>query len=261
MLDLKNPSHAYLFGFVQADGHLRRIKGNKGALSVELSSQDRWLLERFAQLVPVYSSITTRQRKTNFKDEYESAVWTVYDFAFRQTLLALGMPEGRKSSIVAPPRLEFSKPDYYRGLIDADGALGLTANGFPFLTLTTRSEVMANGYLDFVEKIIGKAKTSSRNLRDQVFNIAVFKEDAQKLVATMYYKGCLALPRKKEKAKQIVRWVRPMEMKKIENRKQWTPEEDGFVMNHSIKESALALERSEKSVNLRRWRLRNGIRG
>jgi hypothetical protein len=38
MLQLKNPSHAYFFGFIQADGHLRRIKGNKGALTVELSS-------------------------------------------------------------------------------------------------------------------------------------------------------------------------------------------------------------------------------
>lgn len=259
MLDLKNASHSYFFGFVQADGHLRRIKGNKGALSVELGSQDRWLLEQFTQLVPVYSSITTRRRKTNFKDEYESAAWTVYDLAFRQTLLALGMPEGRKSAIVAPPQVEFSQADYYRGLVDADGALGLTSNGYPFLTLTTHSESLANGYLGFVEGIIGKAKTSSRNLRDQIFNIAVFKEDAQRVAAILYYKGSLALPRKMEKARQIARWVRPEEMRKVENRKRWTVEEDSFVLNHPITESMQTLGRSEKSISLRRWRLLNGI--
>lgn len=259
MLDLKNASHAYLFGFVQADGHLRRITGNKGALNVELSSQDRWLLEQFTQLVPVYSSITTRRRKTNFKDEYESVAWTVYDLAFRQTLLALGMPEGRKSVIVAPPQVEFSRPDYYRGLVDADGALGLTSNEFPFLTLTTNSEALANGYLDFVEGIIGKAKTSSRNLRDRVFNIAVFKEDAQQLVAAMYYEGSLSLPRKMEKARQVAKWKRPAEMRKVENRKRWTLEEDRFVLNHSITESMQTLGRSEKSISLRRWRLLNEI--
>ncbi len=259
MLDLKNASHAYLFGFVQADGHLRRITGNKGALTVELNSQDIWLLEQFAQLVPVYSSITTRRRETNFKSGHESATWTVYDLAFRQMLLALGMPEGRKSAIVTPPQVEFSQLDYYRGLIDADGALGLTSNKFPFLTLTTRSEALATGYLDFVGKVIGKAKTSSRNLRDQVFNIAVFKEDAQLLSASLYYEGSLALPRKLEKARQIAEWARPAEMKKIENRKRWTLEEDTIVMNHSIMESAQILGRSEKSVNIRRWRLRNGI--
>lgn len=259
MLELKDPLHAYFFGFIQADGHLRRIKGNKGALTVELCSQDRWLLEQFSQLVPVYSSISTRRRKTNFKDGHESAAWTVYDLAFRQTLLALGMPEGRKSGIVRPPEVEFSQPDYYRGIVDADGALGMTSNEYPFLTLTTHSEALANGYMEFVEHVIGKAKTSSRNLRDQVFNIAVFKEDSQRLAAAMYYEGSLALPRKLEKARQVTEWVRPMGMKKVENRKRWTLEEDDFVLNHSITESMLALGRSEKSVSLRRWRLLNRV--
>lgn len=257
MLELKNPSHAYFFGFIQADGHLRRIKGNKGALTVELSCQDRWLLEQFAQLVPVYSSISTRMRKTNFKDVYESVVWVVYDLAFRQTLLALGMQEGRKSGIVNPPRVEFSRPDYYRGIVDADGALGLTSNEYPFLTLTTHSEPLANGYIEFVEQIIGKAKTSSRNSRDQVFNIAVFKEDAQRLAAAMYYEGSLALPRKMDKARQVAEWVRPIEMRKVENRKRWTLEEDSFVLNHTITESMQTLGRSEMSISIRRWRLLN----
>jgi len=259
MIDLKNPSHAYFFGFIQADGHLRRIIGNKGALTVELSGQDQWLLEQFAQIVPVYSSISTRRRTTNFKDGYESATWTVYDLAFRQALLAIGMPEGRKSGIVKPPEMEFSQPDYYRGIVDADGALGLTSNEYPFLTLTTHSAAMANGYVEFVEQIIGKAKTSSRNSRDQVFNIAVFKEDAQRLAAAMYYEGGLALPRKMERARQVAEWVRPIGMRKVENRKRWTSEEDSYVLAHSITESMAALGRSENSIKLRRWRLFNGI--
>jgi hypothetical protein len=259
MIDLKNPSHAYFFGFIQADGHLRRIIGNKGALTVELNGQDRWLLEQFAHIVPVYSSISIRRRKTNFKDWHESATWTVYDLAFRQTLLALGMPEGRKSGIIKPPEAEFSQPDYYRGIVDADGALGLTSNEYPFLTLTTHSEALATSYMEFVEQIIGKAKTSSRNSRDQVFNIVVFKEDAQQVVSAMYYEGSLALPRKLEKARQVAEWVRPMGMRKVENRKRWTSEEDNFVLNHSITESMRALGRSEQSVSIRRWRLINGI--
>lgn len=258
MIDLNLPAHAYWFGFIQADGHLRCIKGNKGALTVELGIQDRWLLERFAELVPVYSSITTRRRKTNFKEAYESVTWTVYDFEFRQELISLGMPEGRKSVTIAPPKTEFLEPDYYRGVVDADGALGLTANGYPFLTLTTYSEALANGYLAFVEKVAGKVKTASRNTRDQIFNIAVFKEDAQYLVATMYRKGCLALPRKMDKAGDVAQWIRPEGMRKVENRKRWTSEEDKFVLNHSVSASMKALGRSDKSIKLRRWRLLTG---
>lgn len=203
MIDLKKPTHSYLFGFLQADGHLRRLSRNRGSLRVELESQDSWILERFAEIVPVYSSMTTRSRNTNFKDEYMSTLWTVHDLEFRQILVALGMPEGRKSAGIAPPQIRFSKSDYYRRLIDGDGALGLTSQGYPFLTLTTNSKAIADNYLEFISGIIGKVKTTSRNSRDKMFNIAVFKEDAQQLAAVMYYEGSLALPRKMKKAKQI----------------------------------------------------------
>jgi hypothetical protein len=90
-----------------------------------------------------------------------------------------------------------------------------------------------------------------------LWNKGPSKEDAQQLVAAMYYEGGLALPRKLERAKQVAEWVRPMGMRKVENRKRWTSEEDDFVLNHSITESMATLGRSEKSVNLRRWRLLN----
>ncbi len=257
-MNLSSPQYAYLFGFIQADGHLRRIKGQKGSLAIELGWQDKCLLEKFAELIPYFSSVTERTRKTNFKDAYKSAQWTVYSFEFRQQLIALGMPEGQKSSVIAPPQVNFSKLDYYRGIIDADGALGLTANGFPFLSLTTDSTALAKGFISFIEEVTGKLKTTSRNIRDGVYNVAVYKEDAQVLTASMYYKGCLGLPRKIEKARQVTEWVRPHSMKKIDNRKFWSSEEDSFILSHLIKESMTVLGRSEKSISLRLWRLRNG---
>lgn len=257
MIDLKNPTHSYLFGFLQADGHLRRLSRNRGSLRVELESQDRWILERFAEIVSVYSSITTRRRSTNFKDKYASTIWSVYSLELRQILVSLGMPEGHKSADIAPPKVEFSRSDYYRGLIDGDGALGLTSKGYPFLTLTTDSKALACDYLEFISGIIGKVKVTSRNSRDRMSNIAVFKEDAQQLAAVTYYEGSLALPRKMEKAKQIAAWIRPAEMKKIDNRKHWTTEDDRFVLAHSISEATQTLGRSAKSISLRRWRLRN----
>lgn len=259
LLDLRDPDHAYLFGFIQADGHLRRIKGNKGSVTIELGARDRFILEKFVDLFPVYSSITMRTRNTNFKEAYESVQWAVYDLDFRQQLITFGVPEGHKSRIVATPTSEFSERDYYRGWVDADGALGLTANGFPFVSFTTNSEMIARSYIEFIETIIGKHKTSSRNARDKVFNIAVYKEDAQHLSATLYYEGCFALPRKIEKARQVASWIRPDTMKKIDGRKKWTVNEDDFVVSHTIRKSMEVLGRSEKSVNIRRWRLRNGL--
>lgn len=257
LMNLADPPHAYLFGFIQADGHLRRIKGLKGSIAIELGWQDKCLLERFSEVIPYYSSVTKRTRKTNFKDAHKSAQWTAYSLEFRQQLIALGMPEGQKSGVIAPPQVNFSKPDYYRGIIDADGALGLTANEFPFLSLTTDSEALAQGFIGFIEEVTGKLKTTTRNTRDGIYNVAVYKEDAQALVTTMYYEGCLGLPRKIEKAKQVIEWIRPLSMKKIDNRKFWSSKEDSFILNHSIKDSMSTLGRSEKSISLRLWRLRN----
>ncbi len=67
-LDLTRPEHAYLFGFLQCDGHLSKSARNRGRLSVELSVRDVALLERFQELVPYPTSITTRTRGTNFTE-------------------------------------------------------------------------------------------------------------------------------------------------------------------------------------------------
>jgi hypothetical protein len=258
LMNLTDPSYAYLFGFIQADGHLRRGKGNKGQFVLELGVQDKGLLEKFAELVPFYSSVRVRTRTTNFKAAYESAVWQVSNLAFRRGLVALGLPEGRKSGLIQPPPGSFAPADYYRGLIDADGALGLTSNGYPFLSLTTDSEALAHSYLKFIETITGKAKTTTRNVRDAVFNLNIYKEDAQQVVKVLYYPHCLALPRKLAKAQQVINWQRPEAMKKIDGRKRWTATEDQFILAHSPRESMQQLGRSSQSISLRLWRLRSG---
>lgn len=128
-----------------------------------------------------------------------------------------GIPYGRKSETISTPVNEYSKADYFRGLIDDDGSLGLTANGFPFLSLITASSEIVKEYLNFLESVTGKEKSFVKNKRDNVFNIAVYKEDAQEIVRILYYKNCFALPRKIQKAKDVLNWQRPKTMKKIEN--------------------------------------------
>lgn len=103
-LDLAVPEHAYMFGFLQCDGHLSENTRKRGRLSVELSEVDRRLLEQFRDLIPFPSAITTRTRRTNFSEKHTSVVWTVCSLAFRRELIALGLPVGTKSRIVMPRR-------------------------------------------------------------------------------------------------------------------------------------------------------------
>jgi len=255
-LTLENPFYAYLFGFAQTDGHLYEQSRNRGKLRIEIGEKDAEILERFQKLLPFNSSINRRVCTTNFGVNYESVIWTVCDKRFRDCLKDWGFPAGKKSEIIKPPCASYSPSDYFRGLLDGDGSIGLTAHGFPFVSLVTSSPQIVGEYLNFIKRVTGKLKTSLPNSRDKIHNIAIYKEDAQALVKHIYYKNCLALPRKKRKAEEVLAWRRPSTMKKVPNRKLWTIEEDNYISVNLIEVSMKALERSRNSIEMRLWRLK-----
>ena len=55
-LELTRPEHAYLFGFIQADGHLYKNPKlpNKGKLQVELSGRDLDILLKLQGVVSLF---------------------------------------------------------------------------------------------------------------------------------------------------------------------------------------------------------------
>lgn len=254
-INLKNPHYAYLFGFIQTDGHLYNNTRDRGHLSIEVSKVDEDILWAFKSLIPFNSSISERVRTTNFSHQHTSVTWRVYDKRFRDYLELWGLPSGSKSELIKPPSCTFSRADYFRGLIDGDGSLGLTSKRFPFLSLVTSSSYIVIEYLELINQFTGKVKTSNRNARDSVYNIVVYKEDAQILTRYLYYDGCLALARKVIKASEVLGWSRPPDMKQVNNRKPWTPDEDQFITTHSVEYSMKVLGRSRNSVELRLWRL------
>jgi len=82
------------------------------------------------------------------------------------------------------------------------------------------------------------------------------REKAQKFIRYLYYPGCLALKRKLKKAKEALKWKRPKNIKRI-FQKFWEPREDKYILNSSIKESYTHLKRTERSIKMRLWRLKN----
>lgn len=254
-----DPVPSYLLGFLAGDGHMRSNTRNRGAVSIELSKRDRSLLERFQEAIPVHSSLKDRARDTNFRQGHESSVLTFYDLGFRTLLHDLGIPYGAKSKIIAPPALPYSKPDYFRGLLDADGSLGVSKGNRPFVSWCTSSPQMAEALLEFIFEVTGQKKTATPNKRDSAYNISVFCENAQLLVNQMYYPRCIALVRKKEKAQGVQSWERPRTMRQITwERRRWTPEEDQFILEHPIEESVESLNRTARSIRQRRWRIQSG---
>jgi len=256
IFDLTNPEMSYLMGFILADGHMEGDPEGKGRISVELSYRDRHLLEQFQAILPVYSSIGDRTRDTNFKDEYHSATWRVCNMDLRRALFDLGLPYGKKSRKVQPPDDPYIKRDFFRGIIDGDGSVGSTSNGIPFVSHGATSRGMADALLGYIHETIGIKKTCSPNKRDGAYNIAVFKELAQKLATDLYYPGCMALDRKRDAAQAIQSWVRPVAMRYRGPTNFWDDASDHVVLTNSVADAARALNRTEASIRSRLWRLR-----
>lgn len=258
------PNFAYVIGFIQADGHLstKRISDDgkligKGKMQISLSIRDKEILPKIGNILADKFHISTRITDTNFKDNFESATLTINDIEVRQKLFDNGIPCGKKSEIVFPPKeLEYDC-DYWRGIIDGDGSLGLTSTGIPFISLITNSAKLANAYVAFLQSITGKIKTLTRNKRDNCYNIAIWREDAQIVAKKLYYKNCLAIDRKKNKAKEVNSWKRPKDMKMRDFEcKKWNDKEDAILLsNNDDQKVASILNRTIRSIKMRRWRL------
>ncbi|MDH6488226.1 hypothetical protein M2157_004225 [Streptomyces sp. SAI-127] len=259
-MDLRVPEYAYMFGFLQADGHLSQQSRQRGRLTVEINARDVDLLRRFQTLTPYNSSITERTRSTNFAEIHTSATWTLCSLEARTKLNELGLPYGRKSKTIAPPSVEVSHRDYLRGLIDADGSVGYTAKGFPFVSLATASTSIGTRLSEYAREITGAERILKRNARDGIYNVLYAMETAQKLAAHLYYPGCLSLERKLTAANALATWVRPASMRVAHTRQRWNEHEDQVLLElNSPKAAAEVLGRTTQSCNLRLWRLRNGL--
>ncbi|MGE7388737.1 hypothetical protein ACQKM2_25015 [Streptomyces sp. NPDC004126] len=144
-------------------------------------------------------------------------------------------------------------------MIDADGSLGWTAQGFPFLSLTSASTAIAAYLCHYGKKITGTGRTTSRNTRDGVYNVCYYKEAAQQLAAHFYYDDCLALAHKQANADAIQSWVRPAHMKVAPPRRRWTAQDDRELLGlDDPAAAATALNRTEQSCAMRLWRIRSG---
>src|SRR6185437_10666143 len=174
LFDLADPANAYVFGFLQADGTHYAGKGRKGRVSVEIKACDVQLLRDMQQVLPWRSSITFRTRTTNFSPSAcRHAVLNMCLLEGRTRLLELGLPVGRKSTIIAPPAEPFSHSDYLRGLIDADGSVGFTARGWPFISLVTASPAIARFTCEEILRVKGTVHTTRPNARDAVMSIMI----------------------------------------------------------------------------------------
>lgn len=248
IFDLSEPRYSYMFGFMQADGHLTSESRGRGKMRIELSEKDAHILESFQKIIPANTSTTSRIRNTNFKKSATTVSLLVCNKDFRKTIIYYGIPAGKKSNIIKPSTSPYSEIDYWRGIIDADGSVGITAKNKPFISLITASEDLAKAFGVFIKKITGSGPSVNRNKRDNVFNITVTNERCQRLVGLLYYEGGLYLNRKKEQAERVLKWERPIDIKKrVDPVQMWTEDERKLLMQNTLADCYKLLKNRKKT--------------
>lgn len=245
----------YFCGLVISDGHMRRNTRNRGSVSLELKDTDVALLEKLRREITVNSTLRERTRQSNFSDSFTSKILSVFTKEFRDYLEDLGVPYGKKTDVRVPLWAR-TNVNFWRGMVDGDGSIGMTGNGSPFVSFVTKSEDVATHYAFLIAKKTGRNVKIRRNKRDSIFNVCVYNEDAQKLVQWLGYSSDLSLTRKREKALEILTWKRPKGMRKASRHKLWTSEHDAYILSHSIQESVEKLGRTKQSISMRLWRIR-----
>lgn len=198
---------SYIYGLLLADGNIYFTDRNRGRVSLELNVKDKDIVLKLFQLIP-NSHIRERTRDTNFKKGYASCSFVNSQLEFRTWLFNCGFPKEDKTFNAAPPKVDYVEKDFWRGFIDGDGSIGITSKNIPFISLVTDSENIKDAYLDYLYRNYGLKKKSSRNKRDNAFNIMVTNENAVKIVKDLYLGSSLYLDRKYQKALELQSWVR-----------------------------------------------------
>lgn len=248
---------SYIIGLLHADGTCwQSNKNKKGKISLELAARDSDIIYALHRIIK--STINMRTRNTNFKKNYKSMSLNISLHQIRKIFIKNGVPVGKKTNSNIVIRRHLIIKDYLRGIIDGDGSVGVTASGLPFINLTTKNDTIKNKYCQLIKKITGKTKFSTRNRRDDIYNISLFKEDAQAMIAYLYDGKGVCLNRKYKKAQIALRWKRPAWMIKRDFGKRWDKEQDNILMRNTDKVAAKLLRRTMASVSVRRWRLTNG---
>lgn len=260
-MNIKNGRElSYIIGLLQFDGSHTEQDRNRGKIQLEVSIRDIDILHKIEKQISVYLEnifITKRTRDTNFKEGVTTATLSIYDLDFR-TCMKNYISPGLKKNRFNPNIQEswFNSIDYLRGIYDADGSLGITANNKPFLSLCVVSENVKDYILIKMFNILGITKSINRNTRDNVYNIVLYNEDAITFTKYLYKDSSIHIDRKYLKYKEMLTWVRSVP--KATKRKSWDIDQDKIVLStdYTLEEKMELLDRTKSSIKNRLFRLK-----
>jgi predicted DNA-binding protein YlxM (UPF0122 family) len=122
----------------------------------------------------------------------------------------------RKTYVAKVPKHLKTSIDFWRGLIDADGSISYTCEGYPLLSLCGTQEVVSQ-FKEFCCEIVGNinVKVRQHNLTEVLYTFTVSGRRAKDLIKTFYVDASVYLNRKYQKAMEISEMDAPSRFSRI----------------------------------------------
>lgn len=257
--------YSYLFGLFGTDGNVRRTQDNNHIYDLTLELIDKDIIDKIYAALPD-CSISERTRNTNFKNNYHSYILHCHNKEFINWCEKNGFPLKDKTNLIAPPSGEYSESDFWRGVIDGDGSIGMKKNiAMPFISLTTASEQLKEAYSNYIYKLTNFKPNNKRNQRDNIYNITTHAEKAMIISNSLYYNANIYIDRKYQKYLENCLWKRENTTNKYHYK--WSQEElndlrilsiDKFIQKYPARTRAAVISKRSKLKKIEKEVMING---
>lgn len=186
--DLLTPNVAYVIGLWQADGS-NQVR--RGAICITLRASDAGHLTAVAEEMGASRPLAA--------DANGGRRLYICNQKLSEGLARWGIVSPKTFTASTDPRLQMN-PDYWRGVVDGDGTLCVTADGRRILALVG-SEQICHQFLWFC-RAHGCGKRANVHPNRSIWTAKVSDSQALRMALVMYDRPGLALPRKAATAYQ-----------------------------------------------------------
>jgi transposase-like protein len=204
---------AYFLGFLYADGSVSKIDPKKSysSITICLSSKDRFILEKFSDLIYGFVKIRDFSRRSyGSVDEKEYSEVSFYSKKMHSDLVKLGCTP-QKSLTIKFPTFEQVPEDlikhFIRGYFDGDGCL---SRGIKYVVDITSNEDFLIDLVKYVEDKLeikfNKLQKRHKERETSTRNVQITKgESIVKFLNYLYSDATIFLPRKREYFEEMIK--------------------------------------------------------
>jgi len=193
--DELTPDEAYWIGLLFADGSVTS-RGKSGTVQLRVSERDREHLVKLRAFLGSTHAISAEPAGHYGRYLSKPSVrFSVQSGRLAQWLLSLGRYEGPIDSTLSRSR------DFWRGVVDGDGSLGLLANGYAYFGLVG-SRRLLEAFLAFLKSNGLGARMTIRPDKT-IFQVATAGHIAEEIVSFLYKNAVVGLDRKTASAEKI----------------------------------------------------------